>query len=243
MTQYAGGKARIGKRIYKAIKDYELSVTGNNDSPYFEPFVGMGGVLYHFAAEKYRPIYACDREECIVNFWRGIQNDWIPPELTKESYDETKQKNKQDADYAFAAFGCSFRGSKWTYFYEDCMRRATKRIKNKKFKEVMSDVTFQDCQSYTEHNPSAMLIYCDPPYAISSFDNRRNNLTDFDTDQFWSIMRDWSRDNLVIISETKAPDDFRSIHSFERKNAFNKKVIIESLFVIDEKSCQDNEQS
>lgn len=233
MCQYAGGKARIGKQIYEAIRDHEMEVVGSHDTPYFEPFLGMGGVMTHFAKSRSRTCYATDVDECIVSFWRKIQTGWIPDPISREQYTNIKSAGIYDAEYAFAAYGCSFRGSRWTYFYKDCMDRAIRRIRKKNFSEVMKDVQFLDHSSYVSHDPSCMLIYCDPPYKESSFDKRRSNLTDFDTSVFWDRMRSWSEDNVVVVSERTAPKDFVSIFSLTRKNPFNGGEIVEHLFVHD----------
>ena len=49
MCAYSGGKARLGRKIYEEISKYETEHFGDNMSSYFEPFVGMGGVLQHFS--------------------------------------------------------------------------------------------------------------------------------------------------------------------------------------------------
>ena len=210
-----------------------MEVIGNHDMPYFEPFVGMGGVLQHVAINQSRDILACDLEKCIPEFWNEIKKGWKPSPITKEEYISIKKENKEDAEYAFAAFGCSFRGSKWTYFYNDCMNRAIKRITKKDYVNVMKDVTFLDHKSYIEHDPSGMLIYCDPPYLNSAFDKRRTNLINFDHNLFWDTMRSWSLKNTVIVSERNSPNDFKSIFSLNRPNGFNSDVITEHLFVFD----------
>ena len=75
MTQYAGGKARIGNRISDVIIKYESEVIGHNESPYLEPFVGMAGVLTRMTVKtKERKFFACDSEKSIISFWREIQN-------------------------------------------------------------------------------------------------------------------------------------------------------------------------
>lgn len=234
MTQYAGGKSRIGKKIYQAIKDYELKVIGNNESPYFEPFVGMGGVLQHFAVERSRPVYACDKEECIVSFWRGIRDGWAPRVINKEQYHSTKKNGcVGDPMYAFTAFGCSFRGMKWGGFFEDSMNRASRRILKNNFHLKMRDVQFIDAQSFELHDVSGHTIYCDPPYIDSSFDSRKNNLLGFSSEVFWETVRRWSASNIVIVSERSAPDDFIPIWSYERKNGINNDMsIVEKLFVL-----------
>ena len=236
MCTYTGGKARIGKKIFDAIVAYELELNGNNNCPYMEPFVGMGGVLFHFAKNQSREIIACDYQKCIISFWQEIQAGWLPCAISKEQYDIIKKSDKHDAEYAFAAYGCSFMGAIWKMYYPDFMERAIKRIHKKNYKTIMERVFFLDHRSYIEHNPKGMLIYCDPPYSNSKFDIRVSNLYDFDYSVFWETMRKWSTKNIVIISERSAPDDFKSIYSFERGNPFNKKkVITEHLFVYNSK--------
>jgi len=232
MCTYTGGKARIGKKIFQAISEYEKELTGNNDRPYLEPFVGMGGVLQHFAINHSREMVACDYQKCITSFWQEIQQGWIPQKISREEYENIKIADKHDAEYAFAAYGCSFRGSYWTHYYEDVMDLSIKRIIKKDYARVMSSVNFLKNKCYSEHKPHGMLIYCDPPYKESNFDKRRKNLIDFDFDKFWETMREWSKYNIVIISERSAPDDFESFFSLDRFNTFNKKVITEHLFVL-----------
>ena len=39
---------------------------------------------------------------------------------------------------------------------------------------------------------------------------------EFDNEKFWDVMRKWSKDNYVFISETSAPDDFTPV--WEKKS-------------------------
>lgn len=234
MTQYAGGKARLGTRISDFIFKYEAESIGHNDSPYFEPFVGMAGVMTKMTPKnKNRKYFACDLEKCIISFWREIQTGWNPPEISKELYKRIRSSGVEDAMYAFAAFGCSFKGMRWGGFYEEAMGIAKRRLSKHDFNELTSNVTFIDNCSYVDHSPSGMVIYCDPPYMKSNFVKDRKNLMDFDHVLFWETIRIWSKNNLVIVSEAEAPDDFVSIWSYERQNGINnKKPIVEHLFVI-----------
>lgn len=52
--------------------------------------------------------------------------------------------------------------------------------------------------------PQNALVYCDPPYAGTS----KYNGVDFDSDRFWEWAREVSKQNLLAVSEYKAPDDF-----------------------------------
>ena len=234
MTQYAGGKSRIGNRIAEVISKYELEQLGHNESPYFEPFVGMGGVLTKMTNKGYsRKYFACDNEKCIVSFWRDIQQGWSPPTITKDEYKSIRLNGIENSTYAFAAFGCSFKGMRWGGFYEEALNIAQRKLNKSNFKELVKDVEFLDSCSYEKHNPNSMVVYCDPPYAKSNFASVRKNLNKFDHDKFWETMRLWSVTNLVIVSEIVAPEDFECIWSYERQNGINKdKPIIEKLFIL-----------
>jgi len=70
-----------------------------------------------------------------------------------------------------------------------------------------------------------MTIYCDPPYKKCNFIAIRKNLLSFDTDMFWETMRKWSLDNIVIVSETEAPDDFIPIWTYVRMNGITQNGI------------------
>ena len=60
-----------------------------------------------------------------------------------------------------------------------------------------------------------ILIYCDPPYKFNKFPVKYRTSTKkyntFDIDEFWNIMREWSKNNYVFISEVEAPEDFVSV--------------------------------
>lgn len=94
-------------------------------------------------------------------------------------------------------------------------------IKNVKFK----------VSKYQNLKPKNMLIYCDPPYA--SNDYQQSSFFDFDSEQFWETMRQWSEENIVVISEYKAPKDFKMIWESKTNVMHHGKqnVKVEKLFV------------
>lgn len=65
------------------------------------------------------------------------------------------------------------------------------------------------CRDYREFTDlKGCVVYCDPPYkGVKRYGNARQ----FDYNEFWQVMREWSRNNIVIISELSAPDDFVTI--------------------------------
>ena len=58
------------------------------------------------------------------------------------------------------------------------------------------------------------LIYCDPPYSETT---QPYGTGDFNTEEFWDVMRNWSKNNDVYISEYVAPDDFECVLEIQTK--------------------------
>ena len=235
MCQYAGGKVVIGERISKAILEYELEITGSNDLPYFEPFSGMCGVLLKICKHSPDKIkFACDKEICVMNLWKDLQNGWTPPlTMNIETYKNIRHENKEDSLYCFAAYGCSFKGMRWAGYYDEAFDIATNRLKKNDFQSIVKDVCFMDPCSYTDHEPYGMIVYCDPPYINSNFIKDRENLCGFNIEEFWNTVRKWSVNNIVLVSERHAPEDFVSIWEYTRMNGITQNnKIVEKLFVL-----------
>ena len=72
------------------------------------------------------------------------------------------------------------------------------------------------------------VVYCDPPY-----DNTSKYTVDFDNDAFWQWCR--TRDFPVYVSEYRAPEDFISVWSKEKRRLFSSSNLsanaIEHLFL------------
>jgi DNA adenine methylase len=80
---------------------------------------------------------------------------------------------------------------------------------------LLKDVDFK-CACYSELHPHGAVVYCDPPYRAC-----RGSFAAFDHDKFWGVMREWSKDNKVFISETVAPDDFTCIWQKQIRTQIN----------------------
>jgi site-specific DNA-adenine methylase len=235
MCCYQGGKKRIAKKIYAAIREAEVGILGKKTCPWFEPFCGMGSVTNEVAKEeKDRKMFACDVLEDLILFWRAIQKDWVPPSTCNvERYNELKF-SEASPERLFIGIVGSFNGNlfrnyRLDYSKKDFLGEARRGIE--KVRKNMKKVQFLDACSYEKHEPCGMTIYCDPPY-------KGNQLgpvlfRDFDHEHFWEIMRRWSKNNLVFVSETLAPTDWISIwkHDSYVCNTQVKKKSMESLFL------------
>ncbi len=82
-------------------------------------------------------------------------------------------------------------------------------------------------RNYKNLNPKGEIVYCDPPYA-----NTTEYTGNFDSKQFWHIIRKWSQDNIVLISEYTAPVDFKIIWEVEHFaiKGFNSQTTKEKVF-------------
>jgi site-specific DNA-adenine methylase len=215
MTSYQGGKGRIGKKIYEKIRMIEKKQYGDEKLPYFEPFCGMCGVLKYFGEEDDRKIYASDYNKDLILLLKAIQKGWKPPRTcTKKEYDRLKNSKKHSAKRGFigitASYGSNFFSGSYRLKYtnkRDYLKEGSNGLS--KLRPFIKNTEFMDSCSYDDYEPEGFLIYCDPPYRTNNLKSKFFN--GFDHDTFWETMRKWSKDNIVIISETTAPKDFKKV--------------------------------
>lgn len=218
MTTYQGGKKRIGKRIYQVISLVENDLLQDDfKMSYFEPFCGMCSVLKYFAADNDREVFACDIHPDLIMMWQALQDDWIPPSKCGLRKYEQLKNSKPSPERAFVGFALGFNGN----FFKGNGSYKKKGLEVGK-RGVMSvaqdlkNVEFIKSASYNEFDPKNMLIYCDPPYFGNNLSAQVYDFFDkFDHNKFWDVMRKWSKNNIVIVSEWKAPSDFICVWSAE----------------------------
>jgi DNA adenine methylase len=200
---YLGGKARIGKQIANIVNN--LFTTHQS---YLEPFMGAGWVLSKIVAKQRA---ASDSHLDLILLWKALQSGWIPPSyLSEEEYNELR-KSEPSALRGFAGFGCSFSGKWFGGYARSGDRNYALNAKNSLMRKLstMLDVYFEHKKYQSYSGLKDWVIYCDPPY-----EGTTKYKDGFNHEEFWSIMRNWSIDNKVIISEYKAPFDFECIAEF-----------------------------
>jgi len=164
---------------------------------------------------------------------------------TEEDYLRIKATKLPNGDpialKAFIGFGLGFGGRYFASFApkyangkkEDFLGEMTHSVKAVQavlHKGLTTTVTFQ-CLDYRNTvaasaltdpvgAPTTYLVYCDPPYRSTKFPikYRRDvkHYDDFDSDEFWEQMREWSTRHTVLISEMSAPEDFVEVWSMQR---------------------------
>jgi len=201
--QYFGGKTRTAKDIVQCLNNYRKP-----NQNYIEPFVGGGIILSKITDKR----IAYDKHPYLIAMYKELQNGWIPPDnITKEEYYYIKN-NKDEKPHltGFVGFGCSFAG-KWFGGYASNSRGDNYCLNSKnsilRKMNTLNDVHFE-VADYKDLIFKDCLIYCDPPYQGTT---QYGLVGEFNSMEFWEIIRRWSEDNTVIISEYNAPDDFKCV--------------------------------
>ena len=236
---YVGGKANSAKHIL-AVLNHRVF----NGMDYVEPFVGYAHVLRR--VENKRSYAASDANPLLMVLLRAIQSGRSLPAIqSAQEYDRLKHQHGVTLRRAIAAFTYSFNGKEWggyTPSYKGCGSTAPRNPPDERrryYDKLRDNDAFRQTRlsekSYTQLHPKHKLVYCDPPYEHTTGYGERA----FDHDRFWDTMRKWSKDNIVFISEYRAPSDFVCVTSLKKsmslRGADLKEDRIERLFT--HKAC------
>ena len=210
---YVGGKALNAEHILDVLND---PIFDNLD--YIEPFVGYAHILRRVVNKN--SYTASDVNPLLIRLLTAIQEGESIPHITQAQY--TALKNCQDISLsrAVAAFTYSFNGIEWGGYiakYKGIDRvRVPHEERRRYYARLYKNATFANAtlhiHSYKALRPYGKLIYCDPPYQ-----NTLGYGTAFDHDEFWEQMREWSRDNVVFVSEYGAPADFVAVATAQKQ--------------------------
>lgn len=253
--KYLGGKQRLGKHLSPVL--HELWKKYNTDQnmqfgSYIEPFCGSLGVLKHMA-DLNVPILASDYHPDLICMWKGVQdNSFVFPEsVSEEEFLASKRSESPNPLKGFIGFGMSFGGRFFGSYSQKYLNGKKedfcKEMRNSlnRTREMVRNVDFS-CKDYRELKPDNAFIYCDPPYRYNKYPVKyRRSVKEydvFDNDEFWQVMREWSNNNVVVISEVSAPEDFVEIWTYtcNRTAAQSKKTrYLETSEVESERQCSE----
>lgn len=219
--KYMGSKSRIAKHIVPIIQKY---IDETNCKYYLEPFVGGANVIDKIKCETK---IGTDKNKYLIALLQRAQSgeplyDVVPRELYVEARTAFNNgDNTKFADWEMGNIGflASFNGrwfdggyAKSGYTANGIFRDYYREAKDNLLTQApnLRDITFS-CKDYTYYNEVNLkdfVIYIDPPYQGTK---QYANATKFNYDEFWQTMRKWSKNNIVLISEESAPDDFECI--------------------------------
>lgn len=228
MTAYHGGKQRIGKQIADIIYETTQEIEENYDfsiKGYCEPFCGMLGVYQHipqlFEAHKPKLKYkAGDVNKSVVMMWKAAQKGWKPPtkKFSKADFEKLKYDGKYSAIKGFVGHVYTYRG----IFFDGYFPHKISKIKHNSenvatIASNLKNVAFHPGTYDQYSNLKNYIIYCDPPYSDTEqryyTGKEYKNRLEFNHKKFWDWCKQMSKDNIVFVSEYKAPKNTVKIWS------------------------------
>lgn len=215
--KYVGSKARIAKYIVPIIQQY---IDTTQCRAYVEPFVGGANIITQIK-HPYR--YGLDNSKPLIALLNHVTlRGELPQSVSREQYNDVRE-HPENYDYWYVGAvgylasynGKYFGGYAGTVhtkagtvrdYYDEAKRNLETQAK------ILQDAPPQfGALDYTEIADTLPLydcvIYADPPYeGTTGYGNS------FNSSEFWETCRKWAATgNTVIVSETKAPDDFTCI--------------------------------
>ncbi len=246
--KYMGSKSRIAKHIVPIIQKY---IDEYKPQYYLEPFCGGCNVIDKI---EYPKKYASDKNNYLIALLEHVQSGGqLYERVSKELYDKARTAYNNgdtsefedwqignigfiasyngrwfDGGYAKPGYEKTKNGERYRDYYREAKDNLMTQVPS------LKGIEFTACD-YRKHNLGSVfyggaVIYVDPPYANTK---QYKNAANFDYDEFWQTMRDWSKNNIVIISEQNAPDDFEVIweQPVSRSiKANDKSISVEKLF-------------
>lgn len=228
-----GSKSRIANHIVPIIQNY---INESGSAIYIEPFVGGANVI-----DKIQCDYkvGADINKYLIALFQYIKSGGILPDMiSRDTYKKVRDNPNNFKNWFVGCVGflSSYNG-KFFGGYSGEVRARTGTVRNY-YKEACKNISKQTtalndiefiCLNYKHLNFSDSVIYCDPPY-----EGTTSYSVKFNHNEFWETMRVWSRNNIVIVSEENAPNDFKCIWQYEVKRTLDTKsrhTATEKLFV------------
>ena len=242
--KYMGSKSRIAKHIVPIIQKY---IDENKPAFYLEPFVGGANVIDKIKCPNK---FGSDKNKYLIALLKHVQSGGqVYDSVSKDLYDKARTAFNNgdtsefedwevgnigfiasyngrwfDGGYAKAGYEKTKNGLRFRDYYREAKDNLMNQAPN------LKGIEFRVCDYKRIIDPCGCVFYCDPPYANTK---QYKNAANFDYDEFWQTMRDWSKNNIVIISEQNAPDDFEVIweQPVSRSiKATDKSISVEKLF-------------
>ena len=217
--RYLGGKTKIAKDICKVLfEHYNERLDGFIDlccgsAKISETFIKMysdklPNDFTYFAYDINPYLISLLREVALGTFQYPVSHS-----ISKDDYYRVLSDEHIDDDpalSAFIGFGLSF-GGKWKGGpvpldgKRDYIGETSRTLQKQEpyFRKIIFEV-----MDYNDLYCTNKLIYVDPPYENTT--KYKYNLG-FNHDDFWEKIRKLSKNNVVLVSEYNAPDDFNAV--------------------------------
>jgi DNA adenine methylase len=232
---YVGSKAKGAEHILEVLNDPIF-----DGMHYVEAFCGYCHILRRIENKKSYRVSDCN--PLLITLLKAVQKKQKLPTITEDEYHTLKYQNANTLKRAVAAFTYSYCGKEFGGYVDKYIRDGKKRSysaeRKRYYQELQTNEQFMSsnirCIDYRKLHYKNKLIYCDPPYANTTGYKNGGHDNDFDSNEFWDLMRKWSADNYVFISEYKAPTDFKCVTSAMKQSSLaieGRTIRKEKLFV------------
>jgi len=226
MTTYHGGKKRIGKKLAEVICDesnsFDFAIKG-----YCEPFCGMLGVYQHIPELLGDSVnyLAGDINKSVIMMWKDAQKGWKPPvkKISKKKFNDLKYDGKFSAEKGFVGHMYTYRAVFFDGYFAHNMSKIKHNAENVvKIANKTKNVKFSSGNYDRYSKLKNYIIYCDPPYQDTEqrfyVGNQYKDRLQFDSKKFWNWCRMMSKNNIIFVSEYKAPKDFKLVWKDSKNN-------------------------
>lgn len=220
---YQGSKNRLAKYIVPIIQKY---IDDYNIDTYVEPMVGGANIIDKVNC-KHK--IGSDSNDELIALLKYAQSDndlsIAPEECTFEHYKDVRENRKNKTgkytkEYtALIGYCASFGGRYYSGGYGRDSKGGrsiyTERLKNLKAQApLLNGIDFRNCDYKAYVDYKDCLLYFDPPY----FECKQYDGQKIDYDEFYNFVAELSKNNIVLISEYKMPENrFECIWQKERK--------------------------
>lgn len=244
--KFMGSKSRIAKYIIPII---QKQIDNNNIKTYIEPFCGGCNIIDKVKCDNK---IALDLNPYLIALLKEVKDgNTLLSEVPRELYNKAREAYRSgnisgfkeweigcigflasyngrffDGGYAKAGWESTKTGRRWRDYYQESKANILRQCID------LQDIDFMVGDYRMFANNTNCVIYCDPPYQGTK---QYANSIDFDYNEFWNTVRQWSKRNIVLVSEQKAPPDFECIweQSVNRSiKANDKSYSTEKLFMI-----------
>ena len=233
--KYMGSKRRIAKDLCDIMNKI---ITKHNIKTYIEPFVGGANVIEFIKCDNK---VGGDDNEYLIALWKSLQKGYQPLEfISREDYYDIKlNKDKYSKEVValcgimasyngnwFRAYGgySATKTGKDRNFYDEGIRGLMKQVPD------ILDIDFIHCDYKQFSDKVECLIYCDIPYDNT---DKAYKGKKFNHIEFWDWVRVMSKNNIMIVSEFNAPEDFICIYEkqLQKTHANQQNKSTEKLFI------------
>lgn len=238
---YQGSKERISKHICPIIQSY---IDKTDAETFIDAFCGGANVIQHISAKNKIGYDTNPYLIALLNNLNKVEEIEVP--ISKELYEKCKLIWKNEThelpDWYVGAIGfiASFGGKFYNGSYikdsgyeSNPNRHIHMERKNNILKQIPK---IQDCKfevkDFFTLDVKGTVIYCDPPYNKTT----KYPYDHYEYEKFWDKTRELSENNIVLVSELSAPEDFKKIWEKEIRNTVGKSNSLkqqEKLFILE----------